>query len=82
MPKLFIDLVQEEMLQAWLTARLDRKNGVPYNTEMKKINPLDGLLRMRGRFVLNQKSQVFADKRTKRNRTRLENKRRALEEQE
>lgn len=70
------------MLQAWLTARLDRNNGVPYNTEMKKINPLDGLLRMRGRFVLNQKAQVFADKRTKRNRTRLENKRRALEEQE
>ena len=55
---------------------------MPYNTEMKKRNPLDGLLRMRGRFVLNQKAQVFADKRTKRNRTRLENKRRALEEQE
>lgn len=70
------------MLQAWLTERLDKKNGVPYNTEMKKIKPLDGLLRMRGRFVLNQKAQVFADKRTKRNRTRLENKRRALEEQE
>jgi hypothetical protein len=53
-----------------------------YYPNMKKKNPLDGLLRLRGRFVLNQKAQVFADKRTKRNRTRLENKRRALEEQE
>jgi hypothetical protein len=48
---------------------------------MKKKNALDGLLRLRGRFVLNQKAQVFADKRNKRNRTRSENKRRALDEQ-
>lgn len=48
---------------------------------MKKKNALDGLLRLRGRFVLNQKAQTFADKRTKRNRTRSENKRRALDEQ-
>jgi hypothetical protein len=65
-----------------LLPTLDKKNGVLYDTGMKKRNPLDGLLRLRGRFVLNQKAQVFADKRTKRNRTRLENKRRALEEQE
>lgn len=61
---------------------LDKKDGMLYYTSMKKKNPLDGLLRLRGRFVLNQKAQVFADKRTKRNRTRLENKRRALDEQE
>jgi hypothetical protein len=65
-----------------LLPTLDKKNGVLYGKGMKKKNPLDGLLRLRGRFVLNQKAQVFADKRTKRNRTRLENKRRALEEQE
>ena len=61
---------------------LDKKDGMLYYMSMKKKNPRDGLLRLRGRFVLNQKAQVFADKRTKRNRTRLENKRRALEEQE
>jgi hypothetical protein len=64
-----------------LAPTFDKKNGMLYYPSMKKKNPLDGLLRMRGRFVLNQKAQVFADKRTKRNRTRLENKRRALEEQ-
>ena len=61
---------------------LDKKDGMLYYTSMKKKNPLDGLLRLRGRFVLNQQAQVFADKRTTRNRTRLENNRRALEEQE
>ena len=80
MSKLFIDLVQEG--NAASAGNLDKKNGLPYTALMKKKNPLDGLLRLRGRFVLNQKAQVFADKRTKRNRTRLENKRRALEEQE
>jgi len=48
---------------------------------MKKKNVLDGLLRLRGRFVLNQKAQVFSDKRNKRNRTRSENRRRAINEQ-
>jgi len=55
---------------------------VLYDTGMKKRNPLDGLLRLRGRFVLNQKAQVFADKRSKRNKSRAEQKRRALNEQE
>jgi hypothetical protein len=55
---------------------------MPYTDAMKKVNPLDGLLRLRGRFVLNQKAQVFADKRSKRNKTRAEQKRRALNEQE
>jgi hypothetical protein len=62
--------------------RLDFLNGMPYTDAMKKVNPLDGLLRLRGRFVLNQKAQVFADKRSKRNKTRAEQKRRALNEQE
>jgi hypothetical protein len=53
-----------------------------YYTSMKKKNPLDGLLRLRGRFVLNQKAQVFADKRSKRNKSRAEQRRRALGEQE
>ena len=60
----------------------DKKDGMLYYTSMKKKNPLDGLLRLRGRFVLNQKAQVFADKRSKRNKTRAEQKRRALNEQE
>lgn len=34
----------------------------------------------RGRFVLNQKAQVFADKRTKRQRTRGAQKRTAINE--
>ena len=62
--------------------RLDIKDGVLYTDAMKKVNPLDGLLRLRGRFVLNQKAQVFADKRSKRNKTRAQQKRHALEEQE
>lgn len=49
---------------------------------MKKKNALEGLLRLRGRFVLNQSPKVFEDKRTKRNRTRADKKRNALEEQE
>ena len=61
---------------------LDKKYGMLYYTSMKKKNPLDGLLRLRGRFVLNQKAQVFADKRSKRNKSRAEQKRRALNEQE
>lgn len=61
---------------------LDKENRFMYNDSMKKVKPLDGLLRLRGRFVLNQKAQVFADKRSKRNKTRAEQKRRALEEQE
>jgi hypothetical protein len=65
-----------------LLPTLDKKNGVPYGKGMKKKNPLDGLLRLRGRFVLNQKAQVFADKRSKRNKSRAEQKRRALNEQE
>ena len=65
-----------------LACTLDKKNGVLYYTSMKKKNPLDGLLRLRGRFVLNQKAQVFADKRSKRNKSRAEQRRRALEEQE
>jgi hypothetical protein len=48
---------------------------------MNKDKPLSRFLRLKGRFVLNQKAQTFADKRTKRNRTRSEQKRRALEEQ-
>jgi hypothetical protein len=61
---------------------LDNKNRFMYNDAMKKVKPLDGLLRLRGRFVLNQKAQVFADKRSKRNKTRAQQKRHALEEQE
>ena len=61
---------------------LDKKDGMLYYTSMKKKNPLDGLLRLRGRFVLNQKAQVFADKRSKRNKSRAEQRRRALGEQE
>ena len=61
---------------------LDKKYGMLYYTSMKKKNPLDGLLRLRGRFVLNQKAQVFADKRSKRNKSRAEQRRRALGEQE
>jgi hypothetical protein len=49
---------------------------------MNKKDALNGLLRMKGRFVLNQSPKVFADKRTKRNRTRSDKKRRALDEQE
>jgi len=49
---------------------------------MRKKNELDGLVRGRGRFVLNQRFAVFADKRTKRNKTRAEQKRRALSEQD
>ena len=47
---------------------------------MKKKSVLDGFVLMRGRFVLNQKVNVFADKRTKRNKTRSEQKRRAIDE--
>jgi hypothetical protein len=65
-----------------LAPSLDKKNGMLYYTSMKKKNPLDGLLRLRGRFVLNQKAQVFADKRSKRNKSRAEQRRRALGEQE
>lgn len=62
--------------------RLDRLYGKPYTSDMKKVNPLDGLIRLRGRFMLNQKAQIFADKRSKRNKTRAEQKRRALNEEE
>jgi hypothetical protein len=48
---------------------------------MKKENKLNGLLRMKGRFVLNQKANVFSDKRTKRNKTRATQKQKALDEQ-
>ena len=65
-----------------MPTRLDILEGKPYTAIMKKKNPLDGLLRLRGRFVLNQKAQVFADKRSKRNKSRAEQRRRALEEQE
>jgi len=65
-----------------LASTLDKKNGMLYYPSMKKKNPLDGLLRLRGRFVLNQKAQVFADKRSKRNKSRAEQRRRALGEQE
>jgi hypothetical protein len=65
-----------------LAPTLDKKNGMLYYANMKKKNPLDGLLRLRGRFVLNQKAQVFADKRSKRNKSRAEQRRRALGEQE
>jgi hypothetical protein len=65
-----------------LAPSLDKNNGMLYYTSMKKKNPLDGLLRLRGRFVLNQKAQVFADKRSKRNKSRAEQRRRALGEQE
>jgi hypothetical protein len=65
-----------------LAPTLDKKNGMLYYPSMKKKNPLDGLLRLRGRFVLNQKAQVFADKRSKRNKSRAEQRRRALGEQE
>jgi len=47
---------------------------------MKKENPLDFLLRGRGRFVLNQKVNVFSDKRTKRNKTRKTQKEKAIAE--
>ena len=61
---------------------LDKKDGMLYYTSMKKKNPLDGLLRLRGRFVLKQKAQVLSENRNKRNLTGLDNKRRALDEQE
>jgi hypothetical protein len=70
------------MIRSLDLTRLDILDDKPYTAVMKKINPLDGLLRLRGRFVLNQKAQVFADKRSKRNKSRAEQRRRALEEQE
>lgn len=49
---------------------------------MKKDNPLRRLIRgTPGLYVQNQKFQIFEDRRTKRNRSRSEKKRRALEEQ-
>lgn len=49
---------------------------------MKKDNPLRRLLRgTPGLYVQNQKFHVFEDKRTKRNRSRADKKRRAIEEQ-
>lgn len=60
----------------------DKDNRVLYDGLMKKQNALDGLVRGRSRFVLNQKIAVFADKRTKRNKSRAEQKRRALSEQD
>jgi len=48
---------------------------------MRKRKLLDGLVRGRARFVLNQTAPIFADKREKRNRTRVEQKRRAIQEQ-
>lgn len=45
-----------------------------------KQNPLDGLVKTRGNYVLNQKSAKFADRRTKRNRTRGAQNRRAIQE--
>lgn len=50
---------------------------------MKKDSPLKRLLRgTPGLFVQNQKYHVFEDRRTKRNRSRAEKKRRAIEEQD
>jgi len=54
---------------------------MPYNNDMKKKNLLDGLVRGRARFVLNQTAPIFADKREKRKQTRIERKRRAIQEQ-
>lgn len=49
---------------------------------MKKDSQLKRLLRgTPGLYVQNQKFQIFEDRRTKRNRSRSEKKRRALEEQ-
>ena len=47
---------------------------------MRKKNALENFVLGRGRFVLNQKVNVFGDKRTKRNKTRSEQKRNALRE--
>ena len=45
----------------------------------KKRNPLDGLVTGRGRYVLNQKMSIFGDRRTKRNRSRSDKKRQAIQ---
>lgn len=47
---------------------------------MKKKNILSGFIRGRGSYVLNQTPKVFEDRRTKRQRTRADKLRRALEE--
>jgi len=44
----------------------------------KNKNTLDGLVKGRGHFVVNQKAPVFADRRTKRNRDRSAQKRNAI----
>jgi len=50
---------------------------------MKKDNPLARLVRGgAGQYVLNQKSNVFEDRRTRRTRSRAEKKRKALEEEQ
>jgi hypothetical protein len=47
---------------------------------MEKKEALKNFVLGRGRFVLNQKVNVFGDKRTKRNKTRSEQKRRAIDD--
>lgn len=47
---------------------------------MKKKNPLSKLVRARGNFVLNQKTQKFDDRRTKRNRDRSSRQRNAIKD--
>jgi hypothetical protein len=46
---------------------------------MRKRNPLDKLIKGRGSYVLNQKFLVFGDRRTKRNRSRPDKKRQAIQ---
>jgi len=45
------------------------------------MNILSRFIRGRGAYVLNQTPKVFADKRTKRERTRANQKMRAIKEQ-
>jgi len=50
---------------------------------MKKDNPLARLVRAgAGQYSLNQKSNVFEDRRTRRLRARGEKKRKAIEEEQ
>lgn len=46
----------------------------------KKTPKKTDIMKVRGKGTLNQKAQVFQDKRTKRNRTRQTNNDKAIEE--
>lgn len=48
----------------------------------KKQSPLNGLVRGRAGYVVNQKAPVYGDRRTKRNRDRSTRERKATDEQQ